>query len=323
MRNGRARRLSVRPLSDLVRRRLEAEGLGRPEADATARHLVQAELWERATHGLLRLPAILRALRKPRGPLRIVSASAAHVLLDGGNRLGYPAAERATDVAIRKSATHPIALGAVRNVRHTGLMGYYAHRMARAGRIGIALGNCYALVAPPGDRRPVLGTNPIALGFPASPAPVVCDLSTAGCTYGDILKARAKGEPLAPGGALDEQGRPTSDPEAALRGALLPAGGGKGYALGLAIQILAGPLLGAPATPPEDEGYGFLAVALNPRFLGGARALRRGIARLVAALRASGDGVRIPGERGRRAQAALRRRGIPLPPPLAAILKGA
>ncbi len=60
-----------------------------------------------------------------------------------------------------------------------------------------------------------------------------------------VTLAIDEGKPLPDGWALDKMGRPTTDPEAALEGVLLPIGGYKGYGLALAIDVLTGAITSA------------------------------------------------------------------------------
>src|SRR3989441_1978406 len=107
---------------------------------------------------------------------------------------------------------------------------------ARAGLIGIHTVAAPPSVAPLGGARPALGTNPIAFGFPLDGDPLVIDLGTSAFMGTDLQFRQRLGMPLPGGVAIDEHGRPTTDAEAARRGALLPFGGHKGFALAIAMH---------------------------------------------------------------------------------------
>jgi (2R)-3-sulfolactate dehydrogenase (NADP+) len=124
---------------------------------------------------------------------------------------------------------------------------------------------------------------------------------------GKIIAAAKKGEPIPEGWALDKEGRPTTDARAALEGSLIPIGEGKGFALAVLVEILAGALAGEvlspelplPWMPPEQAARpGLLLLALEPAAFGTGYAGR--VNRLIQALEAVGG--RIPGSR----RAALR-----------------
>jgi (2R)-3-sulfolactate dehydrogenase (NADP+) len=157
----------------------------------------------------------------------------------------------------------------------------------------------------------VLGTNPIALGAPAEPQPVIIDTSISVVARGKIIAAAKKGEPIPPGWALDKEGQPTTDAQAALEGSLLPIGEGKGFALAVLVEILAGALAGdvlspelpLPWMPPEQAAKpGLLLLAFDPAAFGAGYAGR--MAQLIEALKAVGG--RIPGAR----RAALREKAL-------------
>src|SRR4030095_14822618 len=137
---------------------------------------------------------------------------------------------------------------------------YYVEMVARAGLIGIHTVAAPAMVAPLGGARPALGTNPIAFGFPMEGDPLVIDLGTSAFMGTDLQFRQRLGIPLPEGVAIDEQGRPTTDAGGARRGALLPFGAHKGYALAVAMHALGVLCNGAV----DYEGAGYLFIAFKP-----------------------------------------------------------
>ncbi len=130
----------------------------------------------------------------------------------------------------------------------SGRSAYYVEMVARAGLIGIHTVAAPPMVAPLGGARPALGTNPIAFGFPMDGDPLVIDLGTSAFMGTDLQFRQRLGIPLPEGVAIDEHGRPTTDAAAARRGAILPFGGHKGYALALAMHALGVLCAGRPTT---------------------------------------------------------------------------
>ena len=126
--------------------------------------------------------------------------------------------------------------------------------------------NVTARVAPYGGMDRLMGTNPLAMAFPGEDDPLVIDIGTSSTTWGDVLLARAKGEPLPEGVAVDAQGRPTVDPGAALEGAFLAWGGQRGSALSLAIQLL-GILAGSAPVITEVSNFGLFFLVVDPEIL--------------------------------------------------------
>jgi L-2-hydroxycarboxylate dehydrogenase (NAD+) len=155
----------------------------------------------------------------------------------------------------------------------------------------------------------VLGTNPIAFGFPMEPDPLVIDLGTSAFMGTDLQFRQRLGIPLPDGVAIDEHGRPTTDARAARRGALLPFGGHKGYVLALAMHAL-----GVLCTPDQETG-GYLFIAFKPDLFVALDDYRRALAEEIAEIKATPrqdgvDEIRIPGERAYRERARLTREGI-------------
>ncbi len=297
---------------------LVASLLGRagatPEDGArVADALVEASLSGRDGHGVARLPGYVARLRdggSRSGPWRLARADGPFERYDGRAGLGHVHLADAVTRAVALAGVHGVGLVGVSDSNHAGALGLPAARIAEAGHVGVVCTNAPAVLAPPGGRAPVLGTNPIAVAAPVPGArPVVCDLSSSVVTRGRVMLAHDRGERLEPGWAHARDGSPTTDPAEALRGTLAPLGGGKGFALALAVEILTGVLVG-PSVGPEvadffeqpaerPQGVAHLAVALDPaRLSDGGHGDR--MLRLAAAIRASGEEgeVRLPGARG-------------------------
>jgi LDH2 family malate/lactate/ureidoglycolate dehydrogenase len=160
------------------------------------------------------------------------------------------------DAAIEGARAVGSFTSVLRHSNHYGIAGWYALRAADAGLIGISLTNTSPLVAATRGVEPLLGTNPIAVAAPAGRHGHFClDMATSTITRGRIEVAARRHEVLEAGWAIDLEGRPTTDPAAALAGALLPlggvegTGGHKGYGLTLLVDILTGVLAGGPAAP--------------------------------------------------------------------------
>ncbi len=153
-----------------------------------------------------------------------------------------------------------------------------------------------------GGAEPVLGTNPIAAGFPTAEGQILVDLSSAAITNGEILRALKEGRPIPEGVALSPEGKLTTDPEIARKGSVLPFGGHKGYALGLMIQIFSGALVQAAAVPEPGRNYGIFMLAIEPSIFGDLDLFRSGLTELMSRIKSADKAVGveeilIPGER--------------------------
>ena len=291
-------------------------GIGYDDGDASVLtdHLIDAACCGYEYSGLPKILQIAQNPRskRPRTPIRPIHETDVSVLLDGGNNSGMVALQHATTIAIDKAQRHGFALVGVTNSWMSGRSAYYVERIARADLIAIHTVGASSLVAPPGASRPALGTNPIAFGFPTPGEPLVIDVSSAAFPGTELDFYALLGLPLPEGVALDENGAPTTDAEAAKRGALLPFGGHKGFALAIALQAM-GVLAGSGLNAGKD--YGYLIIALRPDLLVPLDTFKRDLgdtlARIKATPRQPGvDAIRLPSERAFRERALAASQGI-------------
>src|SRR6266850_2929195 len=303
--------LTVAEARALAERAMRGIGYDAEEAWILADHVLDAALCGYEYSGLPKLlnVADYPSFRAPRHPMRVVSETSVSVLFDGGNQSGMLGMYYATRAAIERADVHGLALVGVRNIWMSGRSAYYVEMAARAGLVGIHTVASPPSVAPLGGARPALGTNPIAFGFPLEGDPLVIDLGTS-AFMGTDLQFRARlGIPLPEGVALDAHGRPTTDAAAARRGAILPFGGHRGYALALAMHAL-GVLCG-----DTEQRAGYLVIAFKPDLFMPLDDYRRALAAEIARIKATPlqegvEEIRVPGERAYRERARLAREGI-------------
>lgn len=313
----------------IIRSMLERLGASADEADITAEVLTEGDLRGLASHGLLRLPYILRAIKRgtivPRAEVKIVRETQATALIDGGHGLGHHVASRAMKIAIEKAKRHGVAAVGVQNSNHFGIAGYYAELAIREGLIGIVTTTTDALVHPWGGTEPMLGTNALAIGIPSEP-PVLLDMATSVTARGKLVKAMKEKKTIPEGWAIDSRGKPTTDPKKGLEGALCPFGGVKGYGLALVLELLAGVLVGAAVgkdvtgTLEPVEGFctkGDFMIAIDPAAFGSVDRFRSGVESFIAELKASRkapgfDEILVPGEPEFRTREKRLREGIPI-----------
>ena len=288
-------------------------------------NLVRANVYGISSHGVVRLADYVRAVQ--RGGVRVdaeptvVRESAVTALLDGNWAFGQVVAERAMQMAIDKAKANGVAIVCARNSNHVGAIGEYTEMAANAGLVGLAVVNGIGLlVAPHGGKARRLSTNPIAFSVPVPGGrPLLMDFATSVVAEGKLKVARNKGASVPAGWILDQQGQPTTDPQAFYGGGfLLPVGEHKGYGLSIMVEILGGLLGGAGAallgTAPSN-GCCFIAIA--PDCFRPADEFLADVRRLVDALRATApregvEAVLVPGDPEARAEARHRQDGIPL-----------
>ena len=288
-----------------------AHDISKSDAELTAEVLVSADARDKPSHGLIRLPRFVRGIEHgnvdPTAEIADVAERGGAATISGGSRLGPVVASHAIAEAMDRAAECGIGAVGVHDSNHLGMLGYYTDELQQAGYVGIGMTNTEPAMPPYGGAAPILGTNPIAVGLPTDPA-FNLDMSTSAIARGTVEHEKEAGESLPDGVALDSDGNPTTDPSAALEGTILPFGGAKGSGLAIAVEILAGTLVGAATGTDVTGTYhtedpctkGDLFVAVDPEAMGIPDFTERASAFLTDLKdgeRATGvDEIRLPGE---------------------------
>lgn len=326
-----ARPLKAMQIEGLVVQILCNLGVLEEDAFSVARVLVAADLRGIDSHGIARLPIYVkrmqRGLIEVRPQRKVVSDQGSVCVIDAGNGLGAPAAEEAMQLAMRKAGECGIGSAVVRNSNHFGIGAYYAMLPLGKEMIGISATNTSPLMVPFGGSELMLGSNPLAVAIPAgSRSPVVLDMATTAVARGKLELAKRKGEKIPLGWGIDIQGRPTTDPDEALKGGLLPVGGAKGSGLAIMLDILSGVLAGASYSSgvgslfgdmdrPQNLGNFFLAMDIG--FFMERKTFKQKMENYVDLIKSSdpADGfgeVLMPGEIEGRSFLHRQKEGIPL-----------
>src|SRR5258706_3206980 len=197
---------------------LEKLGLTAQDAQLVADTLVAANLRGVDSHGIVRLPHYATRLRngtiKARPEIRVRRTGPSSAVVDGGAGMGQVVALRAMQEAITLARESGVGVAAAHNSSHCGACAYFVEAAAREGMVGIALTHTDSIMVPPGMKRIFLGSNPIAFGAPAGrEPPLVIDMSTTHAAWGKIIVARQERKSIPPDWGVDEQGRPTTDPD--------------------------------------------------------------------------------------------------------------
>ncbi len=217
--------------------------------------------------------------------------------VNGHGNIGMVVLQHATELVIDMVQQTGIALVTTHNTRSsTGAIGYYAGQIARDGHIGLVLAGSPKVMAVEGGIDPVLGTNPIAIAIPTGGQPLVLDMATAAIAWFSVIDARNREQPLPTGVALDATGQPTTDPVAALNGALKTFGGAKGAGLALMFEILTGPLTGASITGETADNRGNVVIAINPDMITDRDTFTQRVDAMLEFIHNGRSEVRLPGQ---------------------------
>lgn len=270
--------LSLRAAEDLVGQTLMRARTSEDNARSVARALVAAEADGLKGHGLSRLPSYAAQAKVGKvdgfAQPTLARTRPGLIAIDAANGFAFPALALAVGALSDVTRRQGVAAAAIRRSHHCGAAGHTVERLADAGMVALMLANTPAAIAPWGGSKPVFGTNPLAFACPLTGRPpLVIDLSLSKVARGNIASAKQRGEKIPEAWALDEHGNPTTDPEAALHGTMVPAGEAKGTVLALMVELLAAGLTGsnfaaeassyldAKGPPP---GTGQLIIAFDP-----------------------------------------------------------
>lgn len=158
--------------------------------------LLYAEIHGKRTHGLARVPWLLKVLDGHRhSSPTLLRRGSRLAQYDASRSVGYLAAEELTNKVVRNAKHNGAAAIACRNVFPSGVLGCHVAEIAQHGLVGCALATTPALVSM-GDGGKVLGTNPIAVGYRASDGRLfLVDVSCAPATFGHLMVAMWERQP--------------------------------------------------------------------------------------------------------------------------------
>lgn len=315
-------RLTLADAEALVVDALMKGNVDRTVAGSVARALVSAEAAGQGNHGLRRVVAYTGQARtgKVNGHAVPTAARPAPgvLVVDAADGFAYPALDMAVDLLPEIARSQGVAMAAIRRSHHAGVAGLTVERLADLGLVALMVANAPAAMAPWGGRTPLYGTNPLAFAAPLEgQEPVVVDLSLSKVARGNVMTARQKGLPIPEGWALDRDGNPTTDANAAMAGTMVPAGDAKGAALALMVEMLAAGLTGGnfayeAGSLFEDNGppvgLGHVIIVLDPVRIGGAGTTVR-MAEMATRV-ADEPGARLPGRRGQTARRKAIEEGV-------------
>lgn len=324
------------------------EGVGLPEADARicADVLITADRWGIDSHGIGRLKSIYydrikEGIQFPVTNFEVVREGPTTAVIDGHHGMGQVIAKRAMELAIDRASRYGMGMVAVRNSTHFGICGYYLKMAADAGMMSMVGSNARPSIAPTFGVENMLGTNPLAFGFPTDePFPFLLDCATSVTQRGKIEVYARAGEPIPRGWVIDSEGHSRTDTAQILidlvegKAALTPLGGigeenagYKGYGYATVVEILSAALQGgaflkgltgfngAGQKGPYRLGHFFMAV--DPEAFMGLDAFKKRTGEILRQLRASRkapgrERIFTAGEKEHLAWLGRRAKGVPV-----------
>ena len=322
-------RVAKDELQALATRALAALGLAPADAGAAARILVLGDLFGIHTHGVSRIESYGERIAlggiKARPAIRVEKAAATIARVDGDNGLGPLVGMRALEAAMAMAREAGTGVAFARASNHFGPVSPYNYLAAQEGFASIAGSNATTTIAPTGGAEARLGNSPVGFGIPNPRGdPVILDMAVSVVARAKIRDALQQGREIPPTWATDRDGRPTTDPKAALDGFLQPIGGYKGYGLALMVDLFAGLLSGAAYLthvrswsddPGKPQDLGHFFIVIDTRALGSDAWLAQRLEDFAAILHSTPRTdpqvpVRLPGEIELERLAAQRREGI-------------
>ncbi|OGA52998.1 MAG: sulfolactate dehydrogenase [Betaproteobacteria bacterium RIFCSPLOWO2_12_FULL_62_58] len=314
--------LTLAEVAALSHKALLASNISEPNARSVTTSIVAAEAEGIHSHGLLRLPTYCEHAKcgkvNGRAEPGIRRSAAGALLVDAQEGFAHPAIDAGLERLIPLARENGIAALAVTNSYNCGVVGFHVERIADRGLVALGYVNSPAAIAPWGGKKPLFGTNPVAFAAPRKNAPpVVIDQSSSVVARGEVMVHAQQGKPIPTGWALDKDGQPTNDPQAALAGSMLPAGGHKGAGIALLVDIMAAGMTGAnfsfnAASFADNNGgpprTGQFFIALDPSVFVGAAFSERLETLFTAIL--NQPGTRLPGDKRNANRARTARDGI-------------
>ena len=311
--------LNLEAIYSLTFDALSRAGANETQASSIARATVLAEQDGIRSHGLMYVPIYGEHVRcgKVMGQAmpRVNQPQPGRVFVDAANGFAHAAIDAGFDTLIAAAKAQGIAAMTLKNSYNCGVLGHHAERIADAGMLGLCFTNAPASIAPTGGKTPVIGTNPFAVGVPGDQGFVI-DQSASVVAKSEIMLCQREGKAIDPSWAFDAKGQPTDDPNLALKGSMAPAGGYKGFGIGVLVELMAACLaeatLGKDASAfsgtvggPPATGQCFIALQPGSGFFERAAAL-------AAAITAQ-EGARLPGARRKNNRVRIQEEGTQVP----------
>ncbi len=271
-------RLKADLIKPLMLKAFTSRLLNAVSAQHIVESIVQTSLRGVDSHGINLFPHYCRSVvsgrinHHPQFSFPQTHASAA--VLDADHAAGHHAGIVAIEKAMELASHTGVGAVAVRNSSHYGAAAYFALHAAEKGFLAFSFTNADALVKAFGGKAPFFGTNPVCMAAPmASESPFCLDMATSLVSWNKIRNYRTANQEIPHGWAYDADGEFVTNPHEAV--SLEPAGGYKGFGLGMMVDILCALLASGPiskdilpmfASAPEAQrriGHFFMVLSIK------------------------------------------------------------
>lgn len=249
---------------------LQKMGFRLEEAKLITQNLIEAELVEKKTHGLIRLTAVKKQIEAGKikvsmDEIEIINEHPATLQYDAKYKPGFFAIYKSLEKAFEKVKLSGMLAVGIKNISYaSGYIGDYARLAAEKNLIFMAFSKSPGGLVPFGTTKNLWGTNPITVGIPTHDVPVILDMASSQTTWGNLMIAKNDGVPIREGVAIDAEGNITTNPENAMLGGILPIAGHKGSGLAFIVELLGGALVGSKVGGGNQAGWGTFYILINP-----------------------------------------------------------
>lgn len=268
-------RLSFDELEAICGDALRAVGANAGTVASLTRATLDAEARQQSSVGAAHLIDYLESLKAGRinadAQPRLQTQRAGVSTVDADEGVAQLAFDASFDGLVKQAKNAGVAVLSISNSYSGGALSYYVARLAEAGLVAFAAGSSAALMSVMGSKGPITGTNPHAFALPHPKGPRLFDQASSATAWVNIRQAGQAGTKLPEGWVVDADGHPTTDPQEALAGSVLPFGGVKGANIAMMIGLLSTLSGGAFAidAAPFDQGernqrIGLFILALDP-----------------------------------------------------------
>jgi LDH2 family malate/lactate/ureidoglycolate dehydrogenase len=264
-------KLSISATKKLSNQVLQKLGFKLEDAELITQNLIDGELTNRKTHGLVRLPVIKLKLDEGKvsnthDDVEFIQETNVSLLVNAKRKPAFIAIYKSLDKAIEKAKESAVVVAGVQNAAYcSGYIGSYAKKATQNDLIFIGFNNSPSGLVPHGAKKRLWGTDPFTVGVPTHDVPVILDMASSKVTFGDLIVAKQNKESIADNAAIDSEGNATVDPLQVLAGGgMLPIAGHKGSGLAFIIELLAGALTSSMIGNAVKGGWGTSYILINP-----------------------------------------------------------